>query len=164
MCLSARDRRRGRRGDVPVCVCVCVSSCSWFREWAFTCHRVPLACRRSSQLREVCCVRVCYGYIRSLAWPRADGLLVPISGYRVPSLKLIAHPPLPTSGSANQLACQTLFTPVLTGWTPSLTPPLTLHGFASHHHPKTIAYYYRQASARIGHRPSASRPTTALCL
>lgn len=159
MCLSARDRRRGRRGDVPVCVCLIV-----FLVPKMDFH-MPLRASHVDVGR-ICAKSVVSGCatvtFEAEVARRADRLLVPISGYRVPSLKLIAHPPLPSSGSANQLDRQTLH--ACANWLdPSLTPPLTLHGFASHH-PKTIAYYYRQGSPRIGHRLSASRPTTTLCL
>lgn len=147
----------GKRGDVPVCVCLIVLL---FPRMGFhmpLCPSLPLACRRSSQLLRSLAVSGCATVaFEAAVASRADRLLVPISGYRVPSLKLIATPLFRILGQPTSWPA--MFSSRSANWLdPSLTPPLTLHGFASHH-PKTIAYYYHKASARIGGRPSASRP------
>lgn len=97
---------------------------------------VCLACRRCC---EVCCVSVTKGCatvaFESATASRADGpegLLVPISGYRVPSLELIATPHLRVLGRPTSWSARACFKGA--DWLdPFLTPPLTLLGSASHH-------------------------------
>lgn len=126
----------------------CVSSCSYFRGWTFTCLCVPLARCPSC---EVSCVRVCYGCIRSCVAARADGsdgLLVLISGYRVPSLKLMATPHFRVLGQPTSWPAKP-FSRAANWLDPSLTPPLTLHGSASHHPQRSLTTTARQAPGLV---------------
>ena len=127
MCLSARDRRRGRGAMLPRCLIA-----SLFPKMDF--HMPLCASPVVVAVKFVAsgCATVAFESATASRADGPEGLLVPISGYRVPSLKLIATPHFRVLGQPTSWSARVCLGGA--NWLdPSLTPPLTPHGSASHH-------------------------------